>query len=36
VIPNERNLILNPAHPDFTRVTVLDTRPFRFDPRMAR
>jgi RES domain-containing protein len=36
VIPNERNLIVNPAHPDFTRVIVLDYRPFRFDPRMAR
>jgi RES domain-containing protein len=36
VIPHERNLILNPAHPDFTRVSVLRYRPFRFDPWMAR
>ncbi|MBI5444386.1 MAG: RES family NAD+ phosphorylase [Deltaproteobacteria bacterium] len=36
VIPYERNLLLNPAHPGFSRATVLGLRPFRFDARMAR
>ena len=34
VIPSERNLILNPAHPEFHSVRVLGAQAFRFDPRM--
>jgi len=35
VEPNERNLLLNPAHPDYRGVTlVLERNPFGFDPRL--
>jgi RES domain-containing protein len=34
VIPHERNLLLNPAHPDFARIRRRDAEPFSFDPRM--
>lgn len=34
VIPPERNLILNPAHPRFGEVRLLETSPFFFDPRI--
>jgi len=34
IIPEERNLLLNPTHPDFPRVKVLDAQPFRFDSRL--
>ncbi|MBI4265729.1 MAG: RES family NAD+ phosphorylase [Acidobacteria bacterium] len=34
VIPNERNFVLNPAHPDFGTLTVHPSEPFDFDPRM--
>jgi RES domain-containing protein len=36
VIPHERNLLLNPAHPDFARVRLLPAVPFSFDPRLWR
>lgn len=33
--PAERNLVLNPAHPDYRRITLTTERhPFRFDPRL--
>lgn len=33
--PLERNLLLNPAHPDYQRITlVLERNPFVFDPRL--
>lgn len=33
--PAERNLVLNPAHPDYRRITlVIERHPFRFDPRL--
>lgn len=35
VIPPERNVILNPVHPDMRLVEVRATVPFTFDPRMA-
>ena len=35
VIPAERNLLLNPAHPDMASIRVLSVAPFHFDPRMA-
>lgn len=34
VIPNERNFILNPAHPAFGELTIHSSEPFSFDPRM--
>ena len=34
VIPSERSLIINPAHPDFGKLTIHPSEPFRFDPRM--
>ena len=33
--PAERNLVLNPAHPDYRRITLtIERHPFRFDPRL--
>lgn len=34
VVPRERNLILNPAHPDLAALRTLPPEPFSFDPRM--
>ena len=34
IIPNESNYLLNPAHPDFGRITLLRTEQFIFDPRI--
>jgi RES domain-containing protein len=34
VIPLERNVLLNPAHPHFDRVATIDCKPFFFDPRL--
>jgi len=34
VIPHERNVLLNPLHPDFARVRLLLPEDFSFDPRM--
>jgi hypothetical protein len=34
VIPQEKNYLLNPAHPDFTRIARGRPVPFSFDPRM--
>jgi RES domain-containing protein len=31
VVPLERNLMLNPAHPAMRRVRIVETVPFRFD-----
>lgn len=32
--PLESNLLLNPAHPEMSKLILLDVEPFRFDPRM--
>ena len=33
--PQERNLLLNPAHPDYRGITLLiERQPFEFDPRL--
>ncbi len=32
-VPQERNVLLHPAHPDFRRVRVGRPEPFSFDPR---
>lgn len=34
IIASEWNYLLNPAHPDFTRIRLLRTEPFAFDPRI--
>jgi RES domain-containing protein len=34
VIPSERNYLINPKHPDFSRVRIENPIPFEFDPRM--
>ena len=35
VIPAERNLLLNPTHPDFGRISFGPGRLLRFDPSLA-
>lgn len=35
IVPEELNIMLNPAHPRMGDVTVLAKRPFRFDARLA-
>jgi len=34
-VPDERNVLLNPVHPDFPRVSFGAARPFEFDPRLV-
>lgn len=34
IIPREANLVLNPAHADFRRITIEPAEPFTFDPRL--
>jgi RES domain-containing protein len=36
VLPAERNLLLNPEHPDFRRVKILESEAFVFDRRLLR
>ena len=36
VVPQERNLLLNPAHPEFIRVRLVDAQPFYFDERLRK
>jgi RES domain-containing protein len=33
VVPQESNLVLNPRHPDFSKIIVRDRLPFAFDSR---
>jgi RES domain-containing protein len=35
IIPQERNVMINPAHPLMAEVKVVSTERFRFDPRLA-
>ena len=35
LIPEETNLILNPAHPRMREVEIVSTRAFHFDPRLV-
>jgi RES domain-containing protein len=32
--PNERNCLINPAHPEFKRIAVLESQPVAYDTRM--
>ena len=34
--PNENNCLINPAHPDCTRIVVREVEPLNYDPRMFR
>lgn len=36
VVPEEYNYLLNPAHPDFSRIEIDRTEVYHFDPRLAR
>ncbi len=36
VIPEENNFLLNPAHPDFTRIQWGEPKPLQFDQRLQR
>jgi RES domain-containing protein len=35
IVPNEFNYILNPAHPDMSKVKLLNREPFDFDSRLV-
>jgi RES domain-containing protein len=35
VIPQEHNIMLNPAHPRMAEVAIVSTQRFKFDPRLA-
>jgi len=34
VVPQERNFLLNPRHPEFSRILFRTPKPFVFDPRL--
>lgn len=34
VVPQDRNLLINPRHPDTARLSIVADAPFRFDPRL--
>mgnify|MGYP006291334855 FL=1 len=34
IIKNEFNILLNPFHPDFEHIKLIDDEPFLFDPRL--
>jgi len=34
VVPGERNYLLNPAHPDFSKIKWSKPSPFKWDPRL--
>jgi len=34
-VPEESNLMLNPAHPRMRDVAIVSRRRFRFDPRLS-
>lgn len=34
IVPNERNYLFNPKHPDFRRIKARPPKPFAFDPRL--
>jgi RES domain-containing protein len=36
VVAGERNFVLNPAHPDVSRIVFADPIPFQFDARLLR
>ncbi len=36
IIPNELNYLLNPAHPQFSKINLIGTEPFTFDSRIKQ
>lgn len=34
IIPKEQNLLINPEHPNFKSVKIIEVEPFNFDPRL--
>ncbi len=36
VIDGELNMLINPLHPDFSQMKIVETKPFRFDERMFK
>ena len=34
IVPMEKNFLLNPAHPDFSKIRIIATEGFSFDPRI--
>jgi RES domain-containing protein len=36
IIAREANYLLNPAHPDFGKITIRPPEPFAFDPRLLK
>jgi RES domain-containing protein len=36
IVPEELNVMLNPAHPRMHEVAIVSARRFRFDPRLVR
>jgi len=36
LVPEEDNILLNPLHPDFSKVAILESRAFSYDPRLSR
>lgn len=35
VVPQEHNILINPAHPDYSRISIeIESHPFEFDPRL--
>lgn len=34
VVEQEHNVLVNPGHPDFSRITIGPAQPFAFDPRL--
>lgn len=35
LVPGESNFLINPLHPDFSKLAILEPRLFRFDPRLT-
>jgi len=35
LVPEEFNFLLNPVHPDFSKLRISEPRAFQFDPRLA-
>lgn len=35
LIPEESNILLNPLHPDFSKIIISAPRDFSFDPRLC-
>jgi RES domain-containing protein len=36
VVPQDRNILINPLHPQASRLRIVDDEPFRFDARLFR